>query len=162
MPALSADTLRPAALRAAGFSLLWWVLVEGDPRSIWLGGLVVAAAVVASLRAWPPRRAPPSPAAVAAFAAYFVWESLRSGVAVAALALRPRLHLEPELRRVPLRLPPGPGRVLLADTVSLLPGTLATGLEDDVLVVHVLDRRLVTDAELDAAQDMVARLTGAA
>jgi multicomponent Na+:H+ antiporter subunit E len=40
-----------------------------------------------------------------------------------------------------VRLPAGGSRVALANTISMLPGTLSADLEGDQLVIHALDTR---------------------
>jgi len=147
-------------VRAPLFAALWWVLAEGDGRTWGVGALSVIAAVAASAVLWPPSRLSLSPRGLLVFLGFFLLQSLRGGVAVAALALRPRLRLHPEVRTFVLRLPPGGGRVLLADTLSLLPGTVSAGLLDDELLLHVLDRALLDDADVRATEDKVARLFG--
>lgn len=153
-------TVRLWLTRAPLFAALWWVLAEGEARAWGVGAVSVLAATAASAWLWPPARARLSPAGLSAFLLFFAAQSLRGGVTVALLALRPRLELRPDLRVLPLRLPPGAGRVLLADTLSLLPGTVSAGLCDDELHLHVLDQALVDDADLRTAEDRVARLYG--
>ena len=152
---------RVLIVRTLLFAALWWILSEGEWRAAWLAALVVGAAVAASLAMWPARGGGVSPAGVAPFVAFFLWQSLRGGCQVAALALRPRLRLCPCVWLLPLRLAPGAGRILLADTMSLLPGTLSVGLEGDNLRLHVLDRALFAEADLRAAEARVAHLLGA-
>lgn len=147
-------------IRVPLFAALWWVLAEGETRAWGVGVATVLAATAASVWLWPPSRAHLSPVGLLAFLAFFAQQSLRGGCTVALLALRPRLRLRPGLRVLPLRLPPGAGRVLLADTLSLLPGTVSAGLCDDELHLHVLDQALVDDADLRAAETRVARLFG--
>ncbi|HDP88768.1 MAG TPA: cation transporter [Thioalkalivibrio sp.] len=155
--------LRPgfsSLLSVALFGGLWWVLAEGAWRAWGVGAVTVIAAVAASHLLWPPRVARVSPVGLAAFLFFFLWQSLRGGLVVAALALRPRLRLRPDLHELDLRLPPGPARVLLADALSLMPGTVSAGLAGDTLTVHLLDRGLVTEADLRQAEGKVAALFG--
>ena len=147
-------------LRLLLFGGLWWILAEGEGRAWGVGLAVVVAAVIASLLLWPPRVVRFSPAGLLVFFLFFLWQSLRGGLIVAGLALRPRLRLRPDLRELRLRLPPGPSRVLLADTLSLMPGTVSAGLSGDRLTVHLLDQELVTEADLRQVEDRVARLFG--
>ncbi|MES9944702.1 MAG: Na+/H+ antiporter subunit E [Candidatus Thiodiazotropha sp.] len=56
-----------------------------------------------------------------------------SGLDVAWRAFHPRMPITPELIVYPLRLPPGLPRVILVNTVSLLPGTLGTELGGQAL-----------------------------
>ena len=46
-----------------------------------------------------------------------------------------------------LRLPPGISRALLANTLSLQPGTLSVELADDRLHLHVLDARVPVEPQ---------------
>lgn len=158
----TADCLRSVVTRLPMFAFLWWTLTEGAADGLWAGMVAVPAALLVSVRVWRPGPSAVPLSALASFAGFFLWQSLRGGLAVARLALRPHMRLRPGLRQLSLCLPPQRGRVLLANTISLLPGTLSVGLEGDTLQVHVLDERLVTDTELQRTQERVARLVGAA
>ena len=61
-------------------------------------------------------------------------------------------------------IPPGLPRVFMANTVSLLSGTLSveltTELNRDFLTVHVLDRKKAVTTELETVEQCVARLFG--
>lgn len=150
--------IRALLLRALLFAALWWVLTEGEARAWGVGAIFGTIALGGSLYLWPPGQRSLSVRGLSAFLAFFLWQSLRGGVAVAGLALRPRLRLRPEMRTLPLRLPPGLARVLFADVLSLMPGTVSADLAQDCLQVHVLDRALVVEADLRAAEEKVARL----
>lgn len=139
--------------RALLFSLLWWALTDGTAGSWWIGASAVAGAVVISVTLVPSigivwRE-------VMGFVPFFLWHSLKGGVDVAWRAFHPRLPLTPELIEYPLRLPPGLPRVILVNTVSLLPGTLSAELGDQVLKVHVLDSLGDFLAELEALEQRV-------
>jgi len=79
---------------------------------------------------------------------------------VARRALHPRLPISPGLLDYRWRLPPGLPRVFMANTVSLLPGTLSVELDDAHLRVHVLDETGAFTAELQVVEVYVARLFG--
>lgn len=152
--------LRFAAPRAAVFALLWWVLTEGEPSSWWIGVPIVIASALASwgLRAghaWSWR-----PVGLARFLAVFLWESFRGGLDVAFRALHPRRPLAPDFKVYTLRLPVGPARVFLANTLSLLPGTLSADIRDECLTVHVLDGNLPVLEDLPVLEVLVADLFG--
>ncbi len=153
-------TLNSLLGRLILFTGLWWVLAEGEMRSWVVGAGVVLAALVASLLLWPARAPRISFTGLIRFVPFFLWQSLRGGVIVAGLAFRPRLRLRPQLTEIILRLPPGPARVMFADTLSLMPGTVSVGLVADTLTVHLLDRDLVTTADLRAVEARVAHLFG--
>jgi multicomponent Na+:H+ antiporter subunit E len=135
------------------FSLMWWALTDGTAGSWWIGAPAVAGAVIVSVTLVPPlglvwRE-------VMGFVPFFLWHSLKGGVDVARRAFDPRMPITPELIEYPLRLPPGLPRVILVNTVSLLPGTLSAELGGQVLRVHVLDSLGDFLAELEALEQRV-------
>ena len=144
--------------RGALFAALWWVLAGGRADSWGVGGVSVILALAASLVLMPPAKGRFSPLGLAAFVGFFLVQSVKGGIQVAAMALRPQLDLAPVLLEVPITLPPGPARVLLINTLSLLPGTLSMRLDHDLLRLHVLDARLPIEAEVRAAEAHISRL----
>ena len=144
--------------RTALFALLWWILTEGATNSWLVGAPVVLLAVLAS-EVLLPGVSWSLPGAVR-FVPFFLWHSLHGGVDVARRALHPRLPISPELFDYRWRLPPGLPRVFMANTVSLLPGTLSAELDDAHLRVHVLDETGAFTAELQVVEVHVARLFG--
>jgi len=126
--------------RTVLFALLWWILTEGAMTS-WLTGVpVVLFAVLASMALLP--GASWSLPGILPFIPFFLWHSLRGGVDVAGRALHPRLPISPDLLKHQWRLPTGLPRVLMANTVSMLPGTLSTELDEQFLLVHVIDQTM--------------------
>lgn len=81
------------------------------------------------------------PLALARLAGLFLIELARSGVRVLILALSPRLSLRPAVVAVPLTLTRDFEITLLANLVTLTPGTLSIDLSEDRsrLFVHCLD-----------------------
>lgn len=118
-----------------GFAALWAILSEGKGWAV--GVPVVFIATAASSLVTPASRW--SLAGLVRFLPYFVWNSLRGGVDVAARALNPRLPIDPAIVHYEIRLDSTEARVLMADTVTLLPGTLTADLKGNVLLVHVLN-----------------------
>lgn len=92
--------------------------------------------------------------------AFFLHRSLVGGAQVAWLALRPRMGLRPGLREIELLLPEGIGRVLLAQTLNLLPGTLSVELDANRLCLHVLDEAAPVEEEVREAEARIAHLLG--
>jgi multicomponent Na+:H+ antiporter subunit E len=150
--------MRAVLVRAAGFAFLWWVLAEGR-FEVWGMGLVAAVAGFAlSFRLLPPRREGISFAGLIGFIAFFLWHSIKGGLQVAWMALRPRQDLAPALLELPLSLAPGAPRVLMTAAIGLMPGTLGVCLEGGHLRLHVLDERLPTAAGAEALQASIARI----
>jgi len=132
--------------RALVFALCWWAVTEGDNSAWTVGSVAVPAATFLSLRLRPPQ--PLRVIAVLQFLPLFFWRSLAGGVDVARRALMPGLPLQPRLREFRTVLPAGPPRVVFANVVSLLPGTLCADLRDDLLCLHILSDAADDEADL--------------
>lgn len=153
---------RPAwptlVVRGGVFGLLWWVLTGGEIGSWMIGAPTVLLATLASAALIPV--APWSVSGLLRFIPFFIWHSLKGGVDVAWRSLHPRLPIAPDLVEYSLHLPPGLPRVFMANTLSLLPGTLSAELDDARLCVHVLDGRGSFPLVLEALEKRVADLFG--
>jgi multicomponent Na+:H+ antiporter subunit E len=144
--------------RGVLFSLLWWVLTDGAAASWWIGVPAVLLAVAAGVALLPPTFF--VWVEFLRFVPFFLMRSLLGGADVAWRVFHPALPISPDLIEYPLRLSPGLPRVFMANTVSLLPGTLSASLDRSVLKVHVLDNRRGVLAELEAVEQRVARMFG--
>jgi len=151
-----------AVRRALLFTLLWWVLTEGRWEAWGMGLIAVAVATWSSLHLLPPPRGHFALGGFLGFAGFFLRNSLRGGAQVAWLALRPHPDLRPMLLELKLALPAGGPRILMLNTLGLMPGTLGVRLDGDRLKVHVLDERLPVAAEARALEAHIARLFGVA
>ena len=144
--------------RAGLFLLLWWMLTDGDTNSWWIGIPAVLLATTVSITMVPPivfvwfemLR----------FIPFFLLHSLLGGIDVARRAFQPTMSIAPDLFEYPMRLAPGLPQVLMANTVGLLPGTLSTEIERNVLTVHILDKSTDFETELAAVERSVARMFG--
>ncbi len=149
-------------VRGLAFALLWWLLTEGSGIAWGVGLVAVVLATAASLRLWPPGAGQFSLRGLLGFAGFFLVESVKGGVQVALLAFQRRPDLAPAFVETPLTLPSGPATVLLANTLSLLPGTLSVHIEHDGegcrLRLHALDTRLPILDEVRAAEAHIARM----
>lgn len=140
------------------FAALWWVVAEGRADSWQVGWPAVVLALIASLALSRPAPLRLSPAGLAAFVAFFLVQSVLAGIQVARIAVRARLDLRPAILEIPTGLPDPRARVLLAATLSLLPGTLSVALAGDSLRLHVLDSRLGAEAEVGKVKARIVRL----
>ncbi|WP_375057438.1 Na+/H+ antiporter subunit E [Zobellella sp. DQSA1] len=145
-------------VRFLALAILWWVLTEGEISALALG--VAVALVVALLTSglFPPsgyrirlRRLP-------CFLFFFVTRSTAAGFDVARRLLLPSLPVNPGIRILPLRLPAGGPRWLLANVLSLLPGTLSVQLHERGLELHCLDLDMPVTASMRDAERHVALL----
>jgi multicomponent Na+:H+ antiporter subunit E len=72
---------------------------------------------------------------------YFVWlfyEIVQSNLQVAYLVLHPKLPIKPGLLRFRTRLRSKAGHVLLANSITLTPGTITVDLTEGTYLVHAL------------------------
>lgn len=147
----------PASPRRAAvtFALSYgFYLALGDPTAPFdvVTGLVAAAVVTAvlgrvTLETDPTTASLGRVVRATVFLPYLLYAVGRANVAMAAVLLDPRLPIDPSVVRVPA--PEGRlQRALLANAVTLTPGTLTVDVDGDELVVHALTRE--TRAELEA------------
>lgn len=136
-------------------AIAWWTLTGGalgwDAFAV--GVPVVLAAASASAVLMP--RVGWSWRGAIAFAAYFVRESLLGGLDVGRRALDPRMPLDPGVVRRPLRMQSDVARVMVANTLGLVPGSLTLEVDTDELVVHALDVGRDTVASVASIQRRV-------
>jgi len=145
-------------LRTLLFSMIWWILTNGVIDSWLVGVPAVLIATRVSLALLPASTW--SFKGSVRFIPFFLWRSLYGGIDVAMRALHPHLPIAPGMYDHQWRLPPDMSRVFMANTVSLLPGTLSTELDDDYLRVHVLDHTGTFASELRMIETHVANVFG--
>jgi multicomponent Na+:H+ antiporter subunit E len=83
----------------------------------------------------------PTPLRFARVLFYIPWLILQIIVAslqVAAVVLNPKMPVDPALLRFKTRLPNLASKVILANSITLTPGTITIQLEDDQFLVHAL------------------------
>lgn len=153
----SAKRVKLVLMRSALFFLLWWALTEGEGGG-WFALPVVLLATSASLALSPAGSLHWRATGLFGFVFFFLRESLRGGIDVAWRALHPHLPIAPVMFDYRLRLPAGSARMLMASTVSLLPGTLSADLKGALLRVHALDGRLPIADALKALERCLAGL----
>jgi multicomponent Na+:H+ antiporter subunit E len=129
---------------------LLWVLLSGklDAFHLVTGALVVAF-VVWQKQGLPPLQPPESPRLrslrLVPYAGWLFWQMLLSAVQVARVVLHPRRHLDPQLVQFRVRHPSLVAGVILANSITLTPGTLTIELQEDRVVVHALTSRAAAD-----------------
>lgn len=72
------------------------------------------------------------------FLPVLLWEILKANVAVAVLILDPRLPIDPSMETVEADASEGLERMVLANSVTLTPGTLTVDVRGDEFTVHSL------------------------
>ena len=91
---------------------------------------------------------------------FFLVESVRGGIDVTRRVLASEPRVAPGLQDYRMSLRSPHARLLFVNSVSLLPGTLAVDLRNDMLVVHALDTSTKIDEELRRLERVVGRVYG--
>ena len=80
------------------------------------------------------------------FFLYYIWililEIVKANIQVMHFALTDREVVEPVVVEYRTRLKTGLGRVILANSITLTPGTITISLKGDKLVIHCLDQSM--------------------
>lgn len=140
--------------------LFFWILLNGSLALGTLGvGIVVAAVIVIffreSLSVLSGHRLTPQAILAALFyVGFFLKELVKANLQMAAIVLNPRLPIEPAIVCTKTKLTNPVARLLLANSITLTPGTLSVELKDDTLYVHWV-KAAGTDCET-ATKEIVA------
>ena len=145
--------------------LLWLTFVWVSLWGSWsaanvLGGLVVASALLLLLPLPEvSHQGRARPAALLLFAVFFFWELVKASATVVLQVLRPRAELRQAVIAVPVTGVSDRLLTLVANAVSLTPGTLTLEVDrpNSTLYVHVLNVQ-GGDAEVEAQRASIMRL----
>lgn len=151
----TASTHVPPAAYVLGFSasLLTWVLLTGTLAGdeLVLGtavSLVVVLAAGQRLQLLSGLRLHPlAPLHLLRYLGYFLTQLVQSNLDVARRVVAPTLPIHPGLVEVRTGLTSELGRMLLANSITLTPGTLTVEAEDDRLLIHWIDTTPGNDLE---------------
>lgn len=147
----------PFLLRMAGYFAFWVVLAGVGTKDLIAGVLTAALAGCVSLALLPPGELSLRPMKVVWLFLRFLGQSVTAGVAVARIALSPRMALEPGMMRYRTRLSTGNRRLAFMTFASLLPGTLPVETsEGETIDVHVLDLGQPVQTQLEAEEEKLA------
>ena len=94
------------------------------------------------------RLTPKSFAYAFAFVGVFWWELIKSNFDVALRVLKPSLPINPGIVEVKTRLKSDIGKMLLANSITLTPGTLTVDIHGDRMVIHWID---VSSTDIEGA-----------
>ena len=115
--------------------------------------LALAYVFASSSDAW--RRIRWTPSGLYHFLAYtgtFVVELVKANLNMMRYVYSPRIEITPGIVRVRTRLKSPIGRLALANSIALTPGSLVVDIKDDILFIHWLD---VRTTDVDAATDAI-------
>ena len=85
-------------------------------------------------------------------------EIIKSNLQVMHLTLTDREIVEPVIISYRTRLRSKLGRVILANSITLTPGTITISLEEDELVIHCLDKTIAEGIENSTFEQLLERM----
>lgn len=71
----------------------------------------------------------------------FAWQCLKANIDVALRVLSPGLNLKPGIVKIKTSLKSEVARVILANSITMTPGTLTVEIKDDTLYIHWIEIR---------------------
>lgn len=134
--------------------MLFWVLLNGSlAADVFLVGIAAAVLIAVffrdSLAVFSELRTSPRALGTAVrYVFFFAKELVKSNLALAAIVLSPALPLAPGIVKVRTKLKSRMGRMLLANSITLTPGTLTVELDGEWLYIHWVS---VASADIEAA-----------
>jgi multicomponent Na+:H+ antiporter subunit E len=91
---------------------------------------------------------------------WLLWEIAKSAWGVSKLIVNPRLPISPTMTKVEAGQRTTVGIVTYANSITLTPGTITTGVRGNVLTVHALTRAGALDLEAGGMDARVTRFEG--
>jgi multicomponent Na+:H+ antiporter subunit E len=77
----------------------------------------------------------------------FIWELIKSNIDVARRVLTPSLPINPGIVKFKTKLPTDYSKMVLANSITLTPGTLSIDIIDDTFYVHWIDVKTTNPEE---------------
>lgn len=120
----------------------FWILLNGNlSLDTLLVGVLASVAIVIFLRESTSflsdfRTTPRAFIASVQYLGYFLKELVKSNIALAGVVLSPELPINPGIVKVRTRLKSKMGRLMLANSITLTPGTLTVEMEGEWLYIH--------------------------
>lgn len=129
------------------FFLLWVIFNGQVTLEIVLFGIVIAGAVYAfcckfldysAQKDWIILR---KSGYIIAYLGVLIWEIVKANAATLKFIVSPHVRVQPVIVRFKTDLKTKTARVLLANSITLTPGTITVSLQDNEYTVHCLDRQ---------------------
>ena len=122
--------------------VVWLLLVRSiEPGQLVLGAFLAVAIPLLTRRFWDPLPQVKHPIKLARFVLVVLYDIVKANVQVSLLILSPRREPHPGFVEYPLAVQDPLTITLLANTVTMTPGTVSTNvrLDRSSLLIHVLD-----------------------
>ncbi|MDE2980996.1 MAG: Na+/H+ antiporter subunit E [Gemmatimonadota bacterium] len=98
----------------------------------------------------------------ATYVPWLVWEIFKSNVRVARIILSPRIRVDPSIVHFRASQRTDLGRFIYANSITLTPGTVTTGIVGDDFEVHAIVQEEIDGSEENIMNRRVAQLEGEA
>jgi multicomponent Na+:H+ antiporter subunit E len=95
------------------------------------------------------------------FILYIPWlicQIVSSNIHVALLALNPKMPIEPQILQFSTKLESDISWVVLANSITLTPGTITMDIKEGEFYVHALDKKVAEDLKAGEMEDRVAHV----
>ncbi|MBQ3484804.1 MAG: Na+/H+ antiporter subunit E [Clostridia bacterium] len=145
----------------------FWVLLNGQwTTEIAIVGAIVCAALYAFMCAfmgyspkkeWKIARRIPH---ILGYFVYLVGEVFKSAFGVIRLIWSPSMVIEPEVTSFKTKLRTDAGKVILANSITMTPGTITVDVQEDEFLIHCLDTSFDVGQEGFDMEDRVMKLEG--
>ena len=139
--------------------LLWVLLTPNDMQEIWAGLAVSALVALFTLKMEPVlgdvKLTPKSLVYSVIYLFVFLKELIVSNLDVARRVVDPKLPIKPGIVKVKTKLNSRIGRTILANSITLTPGTLTVDIKDEYLYIHWIE--IKHDDIGGATQNIVAK-----
>lgn len=94
-----------------------------------------------------------------AYIGYLIKEIWISAFQTIRLIWSPKMDVEPEVTSFRTKLKTGWGKVILANSITLTPGTITVDINDDVMLVHCVDKSYGEGLEGSEMEKRILKLT---
>lgn len=135
--------IKSVILSFSGGLLVWLGLNSSLTGPVLISGTVVAAVVALFFTRVPVlgdvKLTPRALGALTVWLLVFLVELVKSNIDVMFRVVTPRVKINPAIVEVKTRLKSPLGRLALANSITLTPGTLTTDIKDDRLFIHWID-----------------------
>lgn len=146
------------------FFLLWLIFNGNITLEIIIFGLMIAAAMFAFVCKFMDHSVKKEliylkkSVSFLRYVVILIWEIIKANISVIHLILTDREIVEPVLVTFRTNLKTSTARMILANSITLTPGTITVSLEGDQLVVHCLDKSLAEGMEDSIFVEMLEKM----
>lgn len=156
--------LRFVTILLIALATTWWVLSGyTKPLLLTLGAISITLVLVISARMKILDRETAPYMTVPQTLAYFCWlfvEIIKANVAVVRQIISPDMEVSPTMTKIPTKDKSDLAKTMLANSITLTPGTVSVDIEEDHILVHALLCEMSDPADFEEMSDRSAWAVG--